>query len=54
MANDALKSGALVSQIVKLDSKNDLPKIRFEDNFEANLNTVLTKMDKEFAALGGK
>ena len=54
MANDALKSGALVSQIVKLDSKNDLPKIRFEDNFEANMNTVLAKMDKEFAALGGK
>jgi V/A-type H+-transporting ATPase subunit A len=54
MANEALKSGALVSQIVKLDSKNDLPKIRFEDNFEANMNTVLAKMDKEFAALGGK
>ena len=54
MANDALKSGALVSQIVKLDSKNDLPKIRFEENFEANMNTVLAKMDKEFAALGGK
>ena len=54
MANDALKSGALVSQIVKLDSKNDLPKIRFEDNFEANMDAVLAKMDKEFAALGGK
>ena len=54
MANDALKSGALVSQIVKLDSKNDLPKIRFEENFEANMDTVLAKMDKEFAALGGK
>ena len=54
MANEALKSGALVSQIVKLDSKNDLPKIRFEENFEANMNTVLAKMDKEFAALGGK
>jgi len=52
MANDALKSGALVSQIVKLESKNDLPKIRFEENFEANMNAVLTKMDKEFAALG--
>ncbi|WP_410507740.1 ATP synthase subunit A [Methanosarcina hadiensis] len=54
MANDALKSGALVSQLVKLDSKNDLPKIRFEDNFEANMSAVLAKMDKEFAALGGK
>ena len=54
MANEALKSGALVSQIVKLDSKNDLPKIRFEENFEANMNAVLAKMDKEFAALGGK
>lgn len=54
MANDALKSGALVSQLVKLDSKNDLPKIRFEENFEANMATVLAKMDKEFAALGGK
>jgi V/A-type H+-transporting ATPase subunit A len=54
MANDALKSGALVSQIVKLDSKNDLPKIRFEENFEANMSAVLAKMDKEFAALGGR
>jgi V/A-type H+-transporting ATPase subunit A len=54
MANDALKSGALVSQIVKLDSKNDLPKIRFEDNFEANMSAVLAKMDKEFATLGGR
>lgn len=54
MAFDALKSGSLVSQIVKLDSKNELPKIKFEDNFDANMNAILAKMDKEFAALGGK
>jgi V/A-type H+-transporting ATPase subunit A len=54
MANDALKSGALVSQISNLESKSDLPKIRFEDNFDANMAAVLAKMDKEFAALGGK
>ena len=53
-ANDALKSGALVSQIIKLESKDELPKVKFEENFDANMAAVLTKMDKEFAALGGK
>jgi V/A-type H+-transporting ATPase subunit A len=54
MANDALKSGVLVSQLIKTEAKSDLAKIRFEDNFDANMAAVLTKMDKEFAALGGK
>jgi V/A-type H+-transporting ATPase subunit A len=53
-ANDALKAGALVSQIVKMESKDELPKVKFEENFDAALAVVLTKMDKEFAALGGK
>jgi V/A-type H+-transporting ATPase subunit A len=54
MANDALKSGALVTQLIKTEAKSDLAKIRFEENFDANMSTVLAKMDKEFASLRGR
>ncbi|AKB34134.1 V-type ATP synthase subunit A [Methanosarcina siciliae HI350] len=53
-AMDALKSGIPASEIVKMESKDDLPKVKFEEDFEGSLNTVLGKMDKEFAALGGR
>ena len=53
-AQEALKSGVPVSEIIKLESKDELAKVKFEENFDASLNVVLTKMDKEFAALGGK
>lgn len=53
-AMDALKSGVLSSEILKMESKDELPKVKFEEDFEGSLNAVLAKMDKEFAALGGK
>jgi V/A-type H+-transporting ATPase subunit A len=53
-AMDALKSGVPSSEIIKMQSKNELPKVKFEEDFNGTLNTVLAKMDKEFAALGGK
>jgi V/A-type H+-transporting ATPase subunit A len=53
-ANDALKSGVPVSEIVKMPSKDELPKVKFEENFDASMNAVLAKMDKEFASLRGR
>ena len=53
-AQEALKSGVLVSDIIKMESKDELPKVKYEENFDAAMNTVLAKMDKEFAALGGR
>jgi V/A-type H+-transporting ATPase subunit A len=52
-ATIALESGIPMSDILALESKDDLAKVKFEEDFESALNVVLTKMDKEFAALGG-
>jgi len=49
-----LKLGVPVSEIVKMPSKDELPKVKFEENFDASMNAVLAKMDKEFASLRGR
>jgi V/A-type H+-transporting ATPase subunit A len=53
-AQEALKSGVPISELIKMDSKNELPKVKFEENFDASMNAVLAKMDKEFASLRGR
>ncbi len=53
-AQDALKSGVPISEIIKMESKDELPKVKFEENFDASMDTVLAKMDKEFASLRGR
>jgi V/A-type H+-transporting ATPase subunit A len=53
-AQEVLKSGVPVSEIVKMTSKDELPKVKFEENFEASMDAVLAKMDKEFASLRGR
>lgn len=53
-AMDALKSGVPASEIIKMESKDELPKVKFEEDFDGSLSAVLAKMDKEFAALGGR
>ena len=53
-AQEALKAGVPVSELIKLESKDELAKVKFEENFDGAMDTVLAKMDKEFAALGGK
>ncbi|MDG6244692.1 MAG: ATP synthase subunit A [Methanolobus sp.] len=53
MAQAALENGVPMKDILSLGSKDELAKIKFEEDFDGALNTVLTKMDKEFAALGG-
>jgi len=54
MANAALESGVPMGDIIAVESKDELAKVKFEEDFESALNTVMTKMDEEFAKLGGK
>jgi len=53
MAEAALESGVPMKDILALESKDELAKVKFEEDFDSALNTVMDKMDKEFAALGG-
>nr|WP_321496223.1 ATP synthase subunit A [uncultured Methanolobus sp.] len=53
MAQAALESGIPMKDILSVESKDDLAKVKFEEDFDNALNVVLSKMDKEFAALGG-
>ena len=54
MANEALESGAAIEKIVTLESKDELAKVKFEEDFDTALESVMTKMSDEFAQLGGK
>ncbi len=54
MANAALESGVPMADIITLESKDELAKVKFEEDFETALNVVLSKMDEEFARIGGK
>ena len=53
-AMDALKSGVPVPEILKLESKNVLAKVKYEEKFTESMNAVLAQMDKEFASLRGR
>jgi len=50
-AHAALDSGVMINDIVKLESKNELSKVRFDNDFDGALKVVLNKMDKEFDSL---
>ncbi len=54
MAQAALEAGIPMKDILALESKDELAKVKFEENFQGALDAVLAKMDKEFAQLGGK
>lgn len=54
MATAALESGIPMKDILSVESKDELAKVKFEEDFQSALDTVMTKMDKEFAQLGGK
>jgi len=53
-ANEALASGIPMTEILKSEAKDELAKVKYEEDFDGSLNAVLAKMDKEFAALGGR
>ncbi|NMG83845.1 MAG: ATP synthase subunit A [Methanosarcinales archaeon] len=46
----SLESGVLVADIIALESKDMLAKVRFEKDIDAVLDTVMKKADEEFAA----
>ncbi len=41
----------MINDIIKLESKDELSKVRFDDDFDGALKVVLDKMDKEFDSL---
>ncbi|MBC7086189.1 MAG: ATP synthase subunit A [Methanomethylovorans sp.] len=53
MATTALESGVPMKEILALESKDELAKVKYEENFDKALDEVLKKMDSEFAKLGG-
>jgi V/A-type H+-transporting ATPase subunit A len=53
MAQASLEAGIPMKDILSIESKDELAKVKFEEDFESALNVVMEKMDKEFAALGG-
>lgn len=50
-AQSALDSGVLFQDIMKLESKDEIGKIRFEADFEGELQKVMDKMETEFKSL---
>ncbi len=50
-ASAALESGVTMQDIVKLESKDELGKVRFDEDFEGALKKVIDKMEDEFDSL---
>lgn len=53
MATAALESGVPMNKIITIQSKDELAKVKFEEDFDAALDAVMKKMDEEFAQIGG-
>jgi V/A-type H+-transporting ATPase subunit A len=53
MATAALDSGIPMNKIITIESKDELAKVKFEEDFDGALDAVMAKMDEEFAQLGG-
>lgn len=53
-AHNALDSGNEVEEIMKLKSKDELAKVKYETDFDNALGVILKNMDDEFAKLRGK
>jgi V/A-type H+-transporting ATPase subunit A len=53
-ATAALDSGVTMNDIIKLESKDELGKVRFDEDFEGSLEKVLDKMEDEFNSLKSK
>lgn len=50
-AQSALDSGVLFQDIMKLESKDEIGKMRFEEDFEGELQKIMDKMETEFKSL---
>ena len=53
-AQNALEGGASVEDIMKLKSKDDLAKVKFEKDFDGALGVITKSMEEEFKKLGAK
>jgi V/A-type H+-transporting ATPase subunit A len=53
-AQNALEGGAPIEDIMKLKSKDDLAKVKYEKEFDKALGVILKSMEDEFAKLRGK
>ena len=53
-AHNALDGGAPIEDIMKLKSKDDLAKVKYEKEFDTALGVILKTMEDEFAQLRGK
>ena len=51
LANQYLNSGAEISSILNIESKSELAKIKYEENFDQLLIKIMDKMEQEFASL---
>jgi V/A-type H+-transporting ATPase subunit A len=53
-ATIALESGVPINDIVTLESKDELAKVKFEKDFDAAISRVMKKAEEEFARLRGE
>ena len=53
-AHNALDNGAPIEDIMKLKSKDDLAKVKYEKEFDRALGVIQKSMEDEFARLRGK
>ncbi len=53
-AHNALDGGAPIEDIMKLKSKDELAKVKYEKEFDTALGVILKSMEDEFAKLRGK
>jgi len=53
LAEAALESNVEVSDILHVSSKDELAKLKYEENFDSMIGPVMDQMEKEFSTLGG-
>jgi V/A-type H+-transporting ATPase subunit A len=52
-ANSKLEAGYSINDVMAMESKDELAKVRYEEDFDGEINKVLSKMDEEFSQIGG-
>ncbi len=52
-ATEKMENGVPITKIMEMESKDELAKVKYEEDFDAALETIMAKMDEEFTQLGG-
>lgn len=50
LSNQAIKLGVEIELILKVESKSELAKVKYEENFNKLIESVMNKMEQEFAS----